>query len=66
MQKEKRWLTPQELEAEYGICESTQAKYRMDKKIPYSRIGRKLIKYDRLKIDAWIEDHEIVGDDYEK
>ena len=63
MQKEKRWLTPKELFEEFGICESTQAKYRMDKKIPYSRIGRKLIKYDRLKIDAWIENHAIVGDD---
>jgi hypothetical protein len=57
---QNRWLTPESLEKEYGIKESTQAKMRMDKRIPFSKIGAKFIRYDRLKIDVWLEDHEVV------
>jgi hypothetical protein len=58
MQKEKqnRWLTPECLEEEYGISKSAQAKYRMFKKIPFSKIGGKFIRYDRLKIEKWLEE----------
>lgn len=59
----KRWLNPSELEAEYGFSKSTQAKLRMvsnSSNIPYSKIG-KFIRYDRLAIDAWIEDHIVKG-----
>lgn len=58
--EQKRWLLPEELEEQYGISESTQAKYRMQKKIPFSKIGGKFIRYDRLKIDKWLEEHEVV------
>lgn len=60
-EKQKRWLTSKELEEEYGISQSTQAKYRMQKKIPFSKIGSKFIRYNSQKIDKWLEDHEIVG-----
>lgn len=60
-EKQKRWLTPRGLEEEYELSESTQAKYRMLKKIPFSKIGGKFILYDRYKIDKWLEDHEVVG-----
>lgn len=58
---EKRWLTPLELETDYGIAQSTQAKYRMLMKIPFSKIGGRFIRYDRLQIDAWLENHQVVS-----
>jgi hypothetical protein len=61
MDKEKnRWLTPKTLELEQEIKESTQAKYRMKKLIPFSKIG-KFIKYDRFEIDKWLENNKVVG-----
>jgi predicted DNA-binding transcriptional regulator AlpA len=65
MKEEKnRWLTPESLELEYGFKESTMSKYRMKGLVPYHKIGTKFIRYDRQKIDQWLENHEVVG--YEK
>lgn len=63
----KRWLNPSELEAEYGFSKSSQSKMRMRKSnstIPFSKIGRKYIRYDRVAIDKWLEEHSIRGDKY--
>lgn len=60
--EKKRWLTIEELELEYCIKQDAQAKMRMQSseiKIPFSKIGRKFIRYDRRKIDAWLEEHEV-------
>lgn len=59
--KDKKWFSPDEFFEEFGISKSTQAKYRMKKKIPYSKIGSRYIRYDRSKIDAWLESHEVGG-----
>lgn len=59
----KRWLSPSELEAEYGFSKSTQSKMRMRSSgscFPYSKVG-KYIRYDRVAIDKWLEDHKIQG-----
>jgi len=59
----KRWLTIEELEDEYCIKRNEQAKMRMEDnpiQIPFSKLGRKFIRYDRLKIDKWLEDHDVV------
>lgn len=59
----KRWLSPLELEIEYGFKKSSQAKMRMTKnstKIPFSKIG-KYIRYDRVAIDNWLEEHQVRG-----
>ena len=56
---EQRWITPKEFQVQYKISTSTQAKYRMAKKIPYVKIG-KFIKYDRIEIDKWFEKHVVV------
>ena len=64
MNPSKRWLSPLDLEAEYGFSKSWQAKARMSSNacsIPYSKIGGKYIRYDRLEIDAWIEQHQVQG-----
>lgn len=60
---EKRWLTPSELETEYGFSKSTQAKMRMasnSSTLPFSKVG-KFIRYDRYAIDAWLEEHIVQG-----
>jgi predicted DNA-binding transcriptional regulator AlpA len=64
MQIQKRWLTPSDLQKEYGFSKSTQAKMRMAStklRIPFSKIGGKFIRYDRLEIDKWLETHKVVG-----
>lgn len=60
---QKRWLSPAELEAEYGFSKSTQAKMRMassSSSIPFSKIG-KYVRYDRIAIDKWLENHQVQG-----
>ncbi|MCT7466492.1 hypothetical protein N5T78_07880 [Aliarcobacter cryaerophilus] len=59
----KRWLSPSDLEVEYGFSKSTQAKMRMSSSsstIPFSKIS-KYIRYDRLEIDKWLEAHKVQG-----
>ena len=61
---QRRWLTPDGLEEEYGFRKSTQAKMRMasnSSTIPFSKIGGKFIRYDRVAIDKWLEDHRVQG-----
>lgn len=55
----KRWLNPDELFYELGISKSWQAKLRMQKKIPFSKIGNKFIRYDRLEINKWLENNKM-------
>lgn len=58
-----RWLTPSDLFNEYGFSKSSQSKMRMasnSSTIPFSKIGN-YIRYDRIKIDKWLEDHQIQG-----
>lgn len=60
----KRWLSPNDLEEEYGFSKSTQAKMRMSKNrstLPFSKIGGKYIRYDRILIDKWLENHQVQG-----
>ncbi len=56
----KRWLSPDELEKEYSLTKSTQAKMRMGSKLPYSKIGA-LVRYDREEIDKLWEKSKIVS-----
>lgn len=63
-QNDKRWLTPAELEAEYGFSQSWQAKQRMlgnETSFPFSKVGGKFIRYDRVAINKWLEDHQVQG-----
>jgi predicted DNA-binding transcriptional regulator AlpA len=61
---QKKWLNPNELEIIYGFSTSAQAKMRMssnNSSIPFSKIGGKFIRYDREKIDKWLENHQVQG-----
>lgn len=56
----KDWLSPVELEQEFGLKTSTQNKMRMAKKIPYSKVGS-FVRYSRVKINEWLEDAAVVS-----
>jgi len=51
---QKRWLSPADLQVEYGFSKSWQGKARMTSNpssIPFSKIGGKYIRYDRIAIE---------------
>jgi predicted DNA-binding transcriptional regulator AlpA len=68
-QDKNRWLTPKDLEKEYSFTKSSQAKMRMlssKKKIPFSKIGTKFIRYDRFEIDKWLELNKVISLNHSK
>jgi hypothetical protein len=56
----KEWLSPCDVEVLYGIKKPTQAKYRMGKKIPFSKVG-KFIRYNKEAINQWLNSHSVGG-----
>ena len=56
MEPSQQWITPTQLFEEYKFALSTQAKYRMERKIPFSKVGR-YIRYNRDEINQWLADH---------
>jgi predicted DNA-binding transcriptional regulator AlpA len=56
--KTKKYLNPKELKKIYGFSIDNQAKLRVNRKIPFSKIGR-YIRYNRAEIDNWIENNKI-------
>ena len=55
----KEWLTPLELEKEFGIKISTQNKMRMAKTLPYHKIG-KYVRYHRPDINKMFLNAKVV------
>ncbi|MCI6694735.1 MAG: helix-turn-helix domain-containing protein [Campylobacter sp.] len=56
------WMTPKELEAQYGITEGAQYKLRMNKNyevsacnnpIPFVRVGKRVLYY-KSDIENWL------------
>ena len=56
---QKQWLNAEELENEFGILKSTQAKMRMAGTLPYHKIG-KYVRYHRPDIDKMFLDAKVV------
>ncbi|EAH5495255.1 helix-turn-helix domain-containing protein [Campylobacter coli] len=54
----KDFLTIQEVVTLYSLSKDTQNKYRMQKKIPYVKIGKKIF-YEKVKLDEWFKNHTI-------
>lgn len=55
------WLTPEQLEEEYGISKNWQSKARMQSSKTYIPYHKKYghIFYKRVEIDAWIEEGKV-------
>ena len=51
---EKKWINHDEFEIIFNIKKSTQAKWRMSNKLPFSKIG-KFIRYNKIEIDKLFE-----------
>ncbi|ELL2763838.1 helix-turn-helix domain-containing protein [Campylobacter jejuni] len=54
----KDFLTIQEVITLYSLSKDTQNEYRMQKKIPYIKIGKKIF-YEKVKLDEWFKNHTI-------
>ncbi|AJC91475.1 helix-turn-helix domain-containing protein [Campylobacter lari] len=54
----KDFLTIQEVVTLYNLSKETQSKYRMQKKIPYIKIGKKIF-YETAKIKEWFLSHRV-------
>ena len=53
-QAKKEWLSPKEIEEEFGISKNTLSNWRAQKKyLPFVRVG-KLIKYKRSDVEAFL------------
>ncbi len=60
MASNTEWINPKTFYEEFGMALSTQAKYRKEKKIPYSKIGG-FVLYSRKKIYEWLEKHTVTN-----
>jgi hypothetical protein len=56
--KFKNYINPVEFKKIYGFGLDNQAKMRMNRKIPFSKLGR-YVRYNRQEIDNWIENNKI-------
>ncbi len=59
MMQQNNWLTPTQLELEYSFSKSRQARLRMERKIPFSKIGN-YIRYSREAINQWLENARVL------
>ena len=57
-EEEPVWIKPNELYEKFNIALSTQAKYRITKRIPYHKIGSKIF-YKLSEINAWIDNAKV-------
>ena len=53
-----QWLTPIQLEEEFGFSRSRQARLRMERKIPFSKVGS-YVRYNREAINEWLENARV-------
>ena len=52
------YLSPTDLEKTYGFSKSTQSKMRMARKIPFCKVGAKIL-YNSKSIISWIESNRV-------
>ncbi len=57
--KVNEWMNPHDLEQEFGIKISTQNKMRMEKRLPFSKFGKKIF-YSKAKINQLLLDAEVL------
>lgn len=59
LHRQKDWLNADDLETEFDISKSTQAKMRMNRLIPFHKVG-KYIRYHRPDIEQMFLDAKVV------
>ncbi len=57
--KVNEWISPHDLEQALGIKISTQNKMRMEKRLPFSKLGKKIF-YSKTKINQLLLDAEVL------
>jgi len=58
MSIERRYIGIGELSEYTGICVNTLRYWLYLRRIPYFKVG-KLIKFDRIEIDAWLNEKKV-------
>ena len=56
--KQKDWLSIDEVTEEFGFSRTMQSEYRKEGKIPYSKLGRKIL-YSRERLNKWLKSLEM-------
>jgi excisionase family DNA binding protein len=56
--KMKKYITPNEVFLLYGFSRDNQARLRMERKIPYHKMGR-YVRYNRDELDNWIKNNKV-------
>lgn len=59
MTPEKKYLTPEETAEMIGMAKQTIYKMVHQKKIPYYKVGGKLIRFEQGEIIDWLEGKKI-------
>ena len=59
--QQKKTLTYEELEAEFGIKRGTAYGRVHQRTIPHIRLGRRHVLFDREEIEAWLSSHRIAA-----
>jgi len=58
MDSQNTWLTPKQLETEYSFSISRQSRLRMERRIPFSKVGS-YIRYNKEAINQWLENARV-------
>lgn len=59
-----RWMTVEETAEYLGVAKDTVYVYISNRTIPFARIpGSRLVRFDRLRLDQWLEENEVASID---
>ncbi len=53
-----RWMTVKQISQYLSLSERKIRQMVKDREIPFVRVGRRLIRFDRKAIDTWLEEKE--------
>lgn len=56
---EKRYLNPKELSEYLGLKPDTIYSWIWQRKIPYFKIGGRLVKFDLREIEEWLKEQHV-------
>lgn len=59
METIKRFMSYQELSEEVGININTLYSMVKKKKIPHQRLSLRLVRFDRIEIDKWLDETKV-------